>query len=371
MSIRPQYCLWPVLILGLALLTGQSPGSAADDKTDKATKADKADLKAKLKAKLAEKAKAKAKAEAEEKEAKPPEPRPDPVPLSDAGKAQAARIASVIDKAIEEKLAAAKVPASPRATDAELLRRVYLDITGTVPTPEKTKAFLDSTDTDKRTKLVDELVGGKNFGRHMTDVWMNLLVQRNSDNRRLDFSPFETWLEDKFNIDLPWDKLVTELMTAAGTQDDSPATTYFLAGQTVDKWTDSTCKVLLGVQLQCAQCHNHPFTDWKQTEYWGMAGFYMKVRLNGARQGAAQGATPTRIGERRGPAGPAAAAARVGQDCAAEVPRRGDPHGAGRRVAARRAGEVVDCPGEPVLRQGDDQPHLGSTVRPRVRQPRR
>src|SRR5437660_1314123 len=80
----------------------------------------------------------------------------------------------------------------------------------------------------------------------------------------------------------PWDKMVREIVTAQGGVDKPGPAVYFLAnGPSVDKITDNVTKLFLGVQLQCAQCHNHPFTDWKQTEYWGMAAFFMKVRTNG------------------------------------------------------------------------------------------
>jgi len=74
---------------------------------------------------------------------------------------------------------------------------------------------------------------------------------------------------------------VPELLTAHSTQGESPAVSYFLANPTVDKMTDSVARLFLGVQLQCAQCHNHPFTKWKQDEYWGMAAFFSRVRFDG------------------------------------------------------------------------------------------
>ena len=115
----------------------------------------------------------------------------------------------------------------------------------------------------------------------MADVWKDLLVKRNSDNRTVTFDPLVDWLTKDFNQNTPWDQMVRDLMTAEGPQDENGAVTYFLANNTVDKMTDVTTKVFLGVQLQCAERHNHPFTDWKQTEYWGMADFFMKVQQTG------------------------------------------------------------------------------------------
>src|SRR5262249_17834639 len=101
----------------------------------------------------------------------------------------------------------------------------------------------------------------------------------------------------QFNDNTPWDRFATELLTASGTQDANGAVTFFLANNTVDKVTDTTSRVFLGVQLQCAQCHNHPFTKWKQTEYWGMAAFFFKGRPDGNPRQAQQQGPPLGISE--------------------------------------------------------------------------
>ncbi len=121
---------------------------------------------------------------------------------------------------------------------------------------------------------------------------MNLLVKRSSDNRFVQFEPLTEWLTKQFNDNTPWDKMVRELLTAEGGQDENGAVTLFLANNTVDEMTDVTTKEFLGVQLQCAQCHNHPFNDWKQTEYWGMADFFKKVELTGPRNPNKQDGVP-------------------------------------------------------------------------------
>jgi hypothetical protein len=207
-----------------------------------------------------------------------------------------------IDQLIAARLKAEKVPASPRADDAEFMRRVYLDITGVIPTAEQATAFLDSKDPNKRRKLIDSLLASPKFGRHMADIWQELLLTRTSDNRRLQPAPFVKWLEDTFNANKPWDRFVTDLVTASGPQDQNAAVTYFLSNTTPDKVTDNVTRNFLGVQLQCAQCHNHPFTRWKQTEYWGMAAFFMKVRPDNVNRTARTGNTPG-VTEAAGPRG--------------------------------------------------------------------
>ena len=208
-----------------------------------------------------------------------------------AADTSAAGLTARVDQLLARKLSAEKVPASARADDAEFLRRVTLDLTGVIPSADRAAAFLASKAPDKRARLIDELLASPRFGQHLADLWQDLLLVRSSDNRRLQATSFHNWLRDSFNANKPWDTLVRELLTASGNQNANPAVTYFMSNATVDKITDNVTRNLLGVQLQCAQCHNHPFTGWKQTEYWGMAAFFMKVQVGNFKKAAKNGGT--------------------------------------------------------------------------------
>ncbi len=186
-----------------------------------------------------------------------------------------------IDEAIDARLQSESVTASPRCDDAEFLRRVYLDLIGHIPTADKTVAFLDSREPNKRAKLIDELLASTDFGKHQADIWQSLLLPRTTDNRFVPFAKMTTWLETRFNENVPWDRMVREILTAEGEIDKNGAVIYYLANAAPDKLTDNATRMFLGVQLQCAQCHNHPFTDWKQDAYWGMAAFFTKVSIQG------------------------------------------------------------------------------------------
>ncbi len=184
-----------------------------------------------------------------------------------------------IDGHIQALLSQDKIAASGRSSDAEFCRRVYLDLTGRIPTAEQALAFIDDSDPAKREKLVDEVLKSKNYAFHMADIWQALLMPPNSDNRRLDGEPLVKWLEKSFEENKPWNVMTREILTASGEQDKNGATTYFLANSSIDRLTDSVCKLFMGVQLQCAQCHNHPFNpSWKQEDYWSTAAFFMKVK---------------------------------------------------------------------------------------------
>jgi hypothetical protein len=221
-------------------------------------------------------------------------------PLGPIGPKDALLVAKMIDEQIARKLAEAKIAASPIASDEEFLRRVCLDLTGVIPAAEKARAFLDSSDPQKRAKLIDELLDDPHFGRHLSDIWQTKLMPRDTNSRFLVRQPLVKWLEEQFNKNTPWNQFVYNLVAATGTVEENPAVTFFLANRAVDKLTDAVSQHFLGVQLQCAQCHNHPFTDWKQTEYWGMAEFFSKVRPENPKN-PKNGADNTKIGVTEGP----------------------------------------------------------------------
>jgi hypothetical protein len=227
-----------------------------------------------------------------------PGPRKTLPPLArPAGKLDPATLAQFIDKAIQHQLDTAKVAASSRSSDAEFLRRAYLDITGVIPPAEKVTTFVQSDDPRKRSRLIDELLASPLYGRRMADIWQAMLLPRNSDNRRLQATPLYDWLKDSFNQNRPWSQTATDLITASGTQEENGAVTFFIANPTPDKVTDTVTRLFLGVQLQCAQCHNHPFTSWTQTEYWAMAAFFSKVKMSGAAKKAAKKGAPVTVSE--------------------------------------------------------------------------
>jgi len=262
------------LVLGAVVLTAQVPAdiAAQDAKADKK----------KLKQKLAEKR------AAEEKKAPVPadaKPAPSDIkpPAAPAHPMPAAELARRIDSQVTQRLRAANVEPSPPSTDAEFLRRAYLDIAGVIPTAEQAAAFLDDRSQDKRAKLIDHLLGHRGYGRRMADVWTALMYPIDSDNRFVSKAPLHEWLEEKFSADLHWDAMAFELITATGDPEKNPATVYAMSNRGVDKMTDSVGKLFLGVQIQCAQCHNHPFTHWKQAEYWGLAQFFYKVNVSNPR----------------------------------------------------------------------------------------
>lgn len=202
--------------------------------------------------------------------------------------AQAKRIDTEIDKRLRE----LKIPASPVADDAEFLRRVMLDLTGQIPTYDRTVAFLADKAAVRRAKLVDELLESPEFGKHFAGIWSQLLLGTEIAQPQRDV--FKSWLAGEINKGQAWDKIVQSMIVAEGEYKTNPAAVFVLA-QTDDNklqanvMAAATTRYFLGVQLQCAECHNHPFTNWKQTEFWGMAAFFAKVKSAAANKNAAGG----------------------------------------------------------------------------------
>jgi hypothetical protein len=190
-----------------------------------------------------------------------------------------------VNQAIHKKLTQAKVPCSAVADDAEFLRRVYLDLTGRIPTLEQAVRFLDSKDADKRRKLVDELLASPNFGKHFANVWTTLIYSGDIDPpQNVKQAELTAWLATQFNAGRGWDKIVQDLITAEG---NAPQAIFTIINGDngkpgANKLAGASSKLFLGVQLQCAECHNHPFAKWKQKEFWGMAAFFGQVQNGGA-----------------------------------------------------------------------------------------
>lgn len=194
----------------------------------------------------------------------------------------AAALASLIDGQVQTRLDSEGLPRASQADDAEFLRRVYLDLHGVIPSAEQAAQFLDCSDPDKRARLIDELLASPRFGEHMADLWRGRLLSLQL-NDRFKQEAFTKWLVERFN-NANWDRITTDLLTATGKLEDNPAVIYMIEGNfplKVTDLTDLSSRYFLGVRLNCAQCHDHPFAAWKQHDYWGMAAFFAQIQTPG------------------------------------------------------------------------------------------
>lgn len=197
---------------------------------------------------------------------------------------EAQSLAHLIDRHVQARLDAEGIRRVPAADDAEFLRRVFLNLHGVVPSVQRAAEFLDSSDPEKRAKLIDELLASPQFGKHLGDVWHKYLISPQAGEQRGQTERFASWLAERFNQNAGWDRIVFELLTASGKMEENPAVTYLIEGRyplSVTDLTDLTSRYFLGVRLNCAQCHDHPFVAWKRHEYWQMAAFFAQIQTPG------------------------------------------------------------------------------------------
>jgi len=189
-----------------------------------------------------------------------------------------------VDTLVNSKLRKLRIIPSDLCSDEEFLRRVSLDITGTMPTMSEYDSFLADTDPKKREKLVDSLLQRKEFVDMWVMKWAELLQVRTIANRveKKPMLAYYNWLKDKIASNTPTDKMVQELLSARGGSFSSPATNYYQTETETLKVAENVAQVFMGMRMQCAQCHNHPFDRWTMDDYYGFAAFFSQI---GRKQG--------------------------------------------------------------------------------------
>lgn len=186
-----------------------------------------------------------------------------------------------IDKHVYAKLKKVKVLPSEVCTDAEFVRRVYLDLTGLTPSLEATRAFLEDKTDDraKRERLVDELIGSKDFVKRWANKWADLL-QCNSENLgQKGVWLFREWIGQSVAENKPYDKMVRELLTAEGSCYQNPAVNYLRVLREPGKITEDVSQTFLGVRFNCNKCHDHPFEKWTQNQYYEFGAYFAQVSI--------------------------------------------------------------------------------------------
>ena len=185
-----------------------------------------------------------------------------------------------IDEEIFKKLSVLGIPPSKLSDDASFLRRVTIDITGRIPTLDETNQFMASTDPGKRAKRIDALLNTSEYGDYFAGKWAGLL--RNKSNRGLawvsrDTFAFHSWIRTSLIENKPFDELVGELITASGTTSENPAASWYRAVTDPKERMQDIAQVFLGIRMQCAQCHHHPYERWSQDDYYGFTAFFSTI----------------------------------------------------------------------------------------------
>ena len=195
------------------------------------------------------------------------------------------QLAKTIDSALRADWKLQEIEPAPVTSDGEFVRRAHLDLIGRIPSVGETRDFLDDQGIEKRTRLVETLLQRGAYANHFANTWRDLLLGNSSAESRAIAPSLEMWLRLRFGSNMPYDQIVRELLTSPAMADTATLATepstlpFYQASEYKPELLAATVsRVLLGVQLQCAQCHDHPFTHWKQTEFWSFAAFFTDVQ---------------------------------------------------------------------------------------------
>lgn len=192
--------------------------------------------------------------------------------------------AGFVDERVQAKWKEMGLLPSARCTDAEFMRRVYLDVLGTLPQPDEVRTFLASSDPDKRKKLVDTVLQRPEYVDYWTLKWGDLLRNNSDKVQPKGMWSFYNWLRACLRENKPADQFARELITAQGSAYTTGPANYFRVASNPADLAETTSQVFLGVRLTCAKCHHHPFEKWSQDDYWQMAAFFSRVGLKGSQE---------------------------------------------------------------------------------------
>lgn len=185
--------------------------------------------------------------------------------------------ANFVDKLVFRQLERLKINPSALCDDTEFLRRAYLDLTGLLPEAAKAQQFVKSDDPNKRARLIDKLLDSPEFVDMQTLRWSDLL---RVDEKTLDqkgVKAFHGWIRESFAQRKPLNQFAREIVAARGSTYEVPPTNFYRALRNPAARAESTAQVFLGIRLQCARCHNHPFDRWTQDDYYGWSNFFARI----------------------------------------------------------------------------------------------
>ncbi|HUG68094.1 MAG TPA: DUF1549 domain-containing protein [Pirellulaceae bacterium] len=214
-------------------------------------------------------------------------------------KISSSELANWIDEQFAAEWDARGVPIPPVVDDSTFMRRVYLDLVGTIPGVPRVRDFLYATGTYKREDLIDRLLRddrrperyASRSAEHLARIWRRAMIPQNSPNAAM-AAGFEPWLRDQFGANVAYDEFARKLLTSTPTPNPmanqlgrtaiEPVQVFYQAnGGTPVSSADAVTRYFLGVRIGCAQCHPHPFSTWKQEDFWGMAAFFSNATVDG------------------------------------------------------------------------------------------
>jgi hypothetical protein len=201
---------------------------------------------------------------------------------------------SFVDRHLEAQWKRLGIEPSPAVSDAEFIRRASLDVCGTLPTPEEVRAYVSDARPDKPARLIDRLLDRPEYASYFALKWADILRNRgrgySTNKQRPGTALFAGWIRDCLAANMPYDRFVAEILTAAGSQETNPPTVWYRTVRTTQDYVEAVAQAFLGVRVQCAQCHHHPAERWSQADYYGLAAVFARV---GRKGGFADAEVPT------------------------------------------------------------------------------
>lgn len=186
-----------------------------------------------------------------------------------------------IDDLVLEKLRDLNIPPSPRCTDAEFIRRAYIDAMGILPSEQETRAFLAQHSSKKRDRLIEEILQRPEFVDYWTYKWSDLLLVNDKKLRPAAVWAYYDWIRNQVAANTPWDKFARQVITAKGSTLQNGAANFYILHDDPRSLSETTCQAFLGMSITCAKCHNHPMEKWTNDQYYQMANIFARVRVKG------------------------------------------------------------------------------------------
>jgi len=200
---------------------------------------------------------------------------------SDAGSMPAAEafVRTFVDRHVRDRLVALRLPPSPVCDDATFLRRVTVDIAGRLPTLEESRAFLADNDPAKRDRAIDRLLDSPDYADYFANKWSAILRNKrtNDAQHRHGSYSFHEWIRGGLAANVPYSQFVREIVTATGEVGDNPAVIWYRQVADTNQQVEDASQLFLGLRLQCARCHHHPFEKWGTEDYFQLAAFFSRI----------------------------------------------------------------------------------------------
>ena len=207
-----------------------------------------------------------------------------------------------IDDIVFAKLKTLGVPPSEVCSDSTFIRRVYLDVAGRTPTGDESQAFVNDKDPEKRNKLIDRLLASGDYADYFANKWAAVLRNKKQNNSQTRGAyVFHEWIRDSLHRNKPYDQFTRDILAASGEISQNPPVVWYRSVTSTEQQLEDCAQLFLGLRIQCARCHHHPFEKWSQRDYYGFSAFFARVGRKDGINGL-QGRDEQRIFHNRGTA---------------------------------------------------------------------